>query len=129
MHAAVDSGSVDMMAHVLELGVDVDERDNWTNMGYYWYGTPLLRAIEKGKTDAVRFLLEKGASTTARGHVGMTAERHVGWTALEMVKRDWVIDEIRKMVEEVGEREGKGTEEDPRSGGGSEEGIESSLSK
>ena len=106
LHAAVEGGSVDMMARVLELGADVNEWDSLTTMGYESYGTPLLRAIVKGKTDAVRFLLEKGASTTTRGHKGETA--------MEMVKGDWVADEIRKMVEEVavGEREGTGMEKE-----------------
>ena len=135
LHAAVNSGSLDMMAHVLELGAKVDERDSLTTMGFDRYGTPLLRAIANGKTDAVRFLLEKGASTTARGP---TMRGHEGKTAMEMVREDWVVDEIRKMVEEVGERgsgetekekeggekEGKGTEKErevEREGGGAEE--------
>ena len=89
------------MARVVELGADVDERDSIHTIGYECHGTPLLRAIKKGKTDAVRFLLEKGAGTTARGYNGETA--------MEMVKEHWVVDEIRKMVEEVGETEDKGT--------------------
>ena len=69
LHTAVEDGSVDMMARVLELGVDVDERDI-TTMGYEWYGKPLLKAIEKGKTDTVRFLLEKVAEHEGEGAVG-----------------------------------------------------------
>lgn len=96
LHAAVEGGNVDMMARVLELGADVDEPDGLWTMGPQVYCTPLLRAIEQGKIDAVRFLLEKGASTVKMGR-----RRE---TALQMVKNDWVVDEIRKMVEEVGER-------------------------
>jgi hypothetical protein len=108
LHAAVKGGNIDIMARLLELGVDVDEPDGLLTMGREVYFTPLLRAIEQGKTDAVRLLLEKGASTTKRGRRGETA--------LETVKRDWVIDEIRKMVEQVGERGGRGTEK-KREGG------------
>jgi hypothetical protein len=108
LHAAVDGGSIDMIAHVLELGADVDERDTVTTMGWECYGTPLLRAIHKGKTDAVRLLLENGASTTISAMIrGKQVE-----TALELVKRDWVVGEIRKMVEKVGERGPKGAEKE-----------------
>jgi hypothetical protein len=96
MHVAVDGGSLDMMAHLLELGANIDQLDSLNNMADNRYGRPLLRAIAKGKTEAVKFLLENGASTTMKGHDGETA--------MDMVKNDWVVDEIRKMVEEVGER-------------------------
>ena len=95
LHAAVEGGNLDMIAHVLELGVDVDQPDGIV-MGREVYYTPLLRAIEQGKTDAVRLLLAKGASTVKTGRRKETA--------LDMVKNDWVVDEIRKMVVEVGER-------------------------
>ena len=32
LHADVDGGSLDMMAHVLELGADVNERDSLNTM-------------------------------------------------------------------------------------------------
>ena len=96
MHVAVDGGSLDMMAYLLELGAKIDRLDSVTTMGHERYGRPLLRAIAKGKTDAVKFLLENGASTTVKGHDGETA--------MAMVREDWVVDEIREMVEEVGER-------------------------
>src|SRR2546430_14976723 len=38
LHAAVEGGSIDMMARVLELGADVNERDSLTTMGYESYG-------------------------------------------------------------------------------------------
>jgi len=102
IHVAVDSGNLEMMAHLLELGADIEQLDSLTTMGQDRHGTPLLRAIAKGKTDMVRFLLENWASTTAKGHSGETP--------MKMVREDWVIDEIRKIVEEVGERGPKRTE-------------------
>jgi hypothetical protein len=39
LYAAVEGGSVDMMARVLELGMDVDELDNIETMGWECYGT------------------------------------------------------------------------------------------
>lgn len=95
LHAAVEGGNLDMIARVLELGVDVDQPDGIA-MGREVYYTPLLRAIEQGKTDAVRLLLAKGASTVKAGRRKEMA--------LDMVKNDWVLDEIRKMVVEVGPR-------------------------
>jgi hypothetical protein len=52
-----------------------------------------------GKADVVRFLLENGASTTKK----------TSWlkveTALDMVKNNSVSNEIRQMVEDIGERD------------------------
>lgn len=66
-------------------------------MGYPSCGTPLLRAIKRGKVDAVRFLLENGACL-----MKTTAAR--GLTALELARKKGVLDEIREMVEEVSRR-------------------------
>jgi hypothetical protein len=48
------------MARVLELGADINEGDDMLKTGFPTYGTPLLRAIKTGETEAVRFLLERG---------------------------------------------------------------------
>lgn len=48
-----------MMARVLVLGADVEEWDCIIIMGMSVIGTPLLRAIKKGKVDTVKFLLLK----------------------------------------------------------------------
>ena len=98
MHAAVKGGSLVMMARVLELGVDVDELDCVDTIGWPCFGTPLLRAIKTGRTEAVRFLLERGADITKRGHGGETA--------LEMVRREKIVGEIKELVETAVEKEG-----------------------
>jgi hypothetical protein len=72
MHAATASGRVSAMAPVLELGADINEGDCMLKTGFPTYGTPLLRAIKTGKTEAVRFLLERGASTTKTWYDGLT---------------------------------------------------------
>ena len=48
LYAAVEGGNVAMMAHVLELGADVDELDSIETMGWECYGTLLLRVIKRG---------------------------------------------------------------------------------
>jgi hypothetical protein len=122
MHSAVNGGSVDMIARLLELGANVEEKDTLMTMGHDRYGTPLLRAVAKGKVDAVRFLLENGASVTKKSQLKElgSALSGEGETALELVKKDWVDDEIRKLVEEVGERQVVGTQKelDAREQGG-----------
>jgi len=99
LHAAVEGGSIAMMAHLLKLGVDVDQTDSYWQMGLPVYKTPLLRAISNGKADVVKFLLENGASTTKKT-TWLKVE-----TALDMVKNNSVSNEIRQMVEDIGERD------------------------
>jgi ankyrin repeat protein len=70
MHAATASGRVSAMARVLELGADINEGDCMFKTGFPTYA--LLRAIKTGKIEAVRFLLERGASTTKPGYDGLT---------------------------------------------------------
>ena len=72
MHSATKNGEISRMARVLELGADINEKDDMLKTGYPTFGTPLLRAIKTRKTEAVRFLLERGASVTAPGHDGLT---------------------------------------------------------
>jgi hypothetical protein len=42
LHAAVQGRSIAMMAHLLKLGVDVDQRDSYRNIGIPVYNTPLF---------------------------------------------------------------------------------------
>jgi ankyrin repeat protein len=100
MHAAAGEEKIEMMAHLLKLGVDVDQRDTYRTMGFPCYDSPLLRAMDLGKPRAVRFLLDHGASTLRKlpGPIG------TGMTAMDLAERGQIVDEIRKMVKEVGER-------------------------
>ena len=68
MHAATVGRRVSAMACVLELSADINEGDDMLKTGFPTYGTPLLRVIKMGKTEAVRFLLERGASVTKPGY-------------------------------------------------------------
>jgi ankyrin repeat protein len=99
IHAAVAGGKVEIMTRLLELGVNVDEGDSLFTMGDECFVTPLLRAIHRGNVGAAKLLLENGAGTTIKGN-----PMRGGETAIELVKGDWVNEEIRKLVEEVGER-------------------------
>jgi hypothetical protein len=92
MHAAAGEPNIETMAHLLELGVDLDERESMT-LGRPSYGSPLLRAMFSAKHQAVRFLLDHGASTLS----GVPA-------VVDLSNTDRIQDEIRKMVIEVGER-------------------------
>jgi len=97
VHAAVKGGSLEMIIHVLELGGCVDECDSFNTMGRGSCGLPLLRAIEEGKMEAARLLLDKGADCKMK-------RQRDGMTALEMVKEDWVLSDIRCLVEEAEDR-------------------------
>jgi ankyrin repeat protein len=104
LHAAVEGKSHDMLAHLLNLGVDVDQKDSYQTMGLPLYTTPLLRAIVRGKPDAVKFLLDNGAKTMKRVPPFYRTPFSRSKTALDLVKEDGVSIDIRAMVEEVGER-------------------------
>jgi hypothetical protein len=111
MHAAAEGENIEMMAHLLKLGVDIEQRDRYKTMGYPSYGSPLLRAMVLGKPRSVRFLLDHGASTLKK----LPALNDAGMTAMDLVEKGSTTDEIRKttkeitggiqkMVKEVGER-------------------------
>jgi ankyrin repeat protein len=74
LHAAAGNSaagdSIPMMAHLLELGVDVNGSDKLR--GAYQRGTPLHHAVNSGCIENVRFLLEKGADPHIRGPWGTT---------------------------------------------------------
>jgi ankyrin repeat protein len=55
IHAAVEGENIEVMEHLITLGVDVDQEDSYKTMGLPRYGTPLLRAMCLGKSRSVRF--------------------------------------------------------------------------
>ncbi|KAI9794097.1 MAG: hypothetical protein M1833_000462 [Piccolia ochrophora] len=74
LHAAAisveDAGRIPMMAHLLELGVDINGSDDvW---GPYRRGTPLHHAVAEVHLEKVRFLLENGADPHLKNDWGMT---------------------------------------------------------
>lgn len=91
VHAAVQGGSVEMVEHVLDLGANVNERDGLETMGFYFCGTPLLRAINMGRVDLARILLGHGADATVKGRECLSA--------LDLVKSDDVTVEMRELIE------------------------------
>jgi hypothetical protein len=97
VHAAVKGESLEMIIHILELGGCADERNHFLTMGYDSCGLPLLRAIEEEKTEVARLLLEKGADWKMR-------RSQDEMTALEKVEEDWVLSDIRCLVEEAEDR-------------------------
>jgi hypothetical protein len=111
MHAATAGGRVSAMARVHELGADINEGDDVLKTGFPTYGTPLLRAIKTGETEAVRFLLEKGASVTKPGYDGLTLLEVVrmeccgGYSPCRAHGKE-IVPEIRELVETVVKREG-----------------------
>jgi ankyrin repeat protein len=80
MHPATICGKASVMARVLELGANIDEKDDMLKTGYPTYGTPLLRAIKTRDSNAVRFLLERGANVFQPGYDG--------WTPLQVVRME-----------------------------------------
>ena len=58
LHSAAQGGNTSIINKLLSLGLDVDLKD--------LYGkTPLIIAIEKNNSDAVKFLLSKGVQKSA----------------------------------------------------------------
>ena len=93
-----------MMARVLKLGADIDEGDDIRKTGFPAYGTPLFRAIISRKTEAVRFLLERGASVTKPRYDELTTLDVVrmkccGGCIPCRVHGDKIPPEIRELVE------------------------------
>lgn len=70
LHAAAtadvkpDGERIPMMAHLLQLGVDINGTDE--SRGMAAFGTPLHHAVRWARMDAVRFLLMKGADVRVK---------------------------------------------------------------
>ena len=79
LHAAAsgqtkEPGRIEMMAYLLDLGMDINEIEHWRNPpGRHWgQGTPLHTAVRGSNTEAIEFLLERGANREARNSLGQT---------------------------------------------------------
>lgn len=72
LHTAAGMGDerIPMMAHLIELGVDVNLLD--TERVRYRHGTPLHCAVGQRKFGTVRFLLENGADLHIQDVYGVT---------------------------------------------------------
>ncbi|MCH8999656.1 MAG: ankyrin repeat domain-containing protein [Proteobacteria bacterium] len=66
LHAAAEMGSIDAVAAMLDLGIDVD-------VGSDVGATALSYAATRGRREVVALLLERGADVNARNGVGKTA--------------------------------------------------------
>lgn len=70
LHAAAvsdvkpDGERIPMIAHLLELGVDINGTDEKRGMSAF--GTPLLHAVRWGRMETVRFLLMRGADVRVK---------------------------------------------------------------
>ena len=58
LHSAAQGGNTSIITKLLSLGLDVDLKDLYSK-------TPLIIAIEKNNSDAVKFLLSKGVQKSA----------------------------------------------------------------
>lgn len=75
MLAAAAVGNMEALALLLHYGADLEERD-----GFPYFDvedkdigcTPLWQACSNGQTEAVKFLLERGAYPRAATNVGVT---------------------------------------------------------
>jgi ankyrin repeat protein len=59
LHAASEMGHLDIVQELIELGANVDAESS--KAGGKWHGTPIQRAIIKGHTAVVEYLLMHGA--------------------------------------------------------------------
>lgn len=71
LHVAADSGSVSMVSLLLDLGSDIEAKDNWAR-------TPLINAAKQNQLEVVNLLLKRGADLSPEDVDGMTA---LHWSA------------------------------------------------
>ena len=57
LHVAVESGSVEMVSLLLDLGSDIKAKDNWAR-------TSLINAAKNNRLEVVNLLLKRGADAT-----------------------------------------------------------------
>ncbi|KAL8883799.1 MAG: hypothetical protein Q9215_008010 [Flavoplaca cf. flavocitrina] len=71
LHVAADSGSVSMVSLLLDLGSDIEAKDNWAR-------SPLINAAKQNQIEVVSLLLKRGADVSPEDVDGMTA---LHWSA------------------------------------------------
>ena len=82
LRRAASKGRVEEIKRLLDLGADIETRGGFFSMGH----TPLICAIWAGEKEAVKYLLERGASPEAKDDAGDTPL----WTAVERDNKDIV---------------------------------------
>lgn len=100
LHDAVGSGSLQIVAQLLDHGVPVDVRDR---LGY----TPLIRAAIGGKRDIAWFLIIRGANVNATDIEGQTAatfaEQLKQGGVKEVLNMNHSADQFRNRFKRVGD--------------------------
>lgn len=101
LHAAAttdvkpDCERIAMMAHLLQLGVDINGTDE--SRGMAAFGTPLHHAVRWARMDAVRFLLMRGADVEAKVLRGKA-------TALDLARQTGKEELIAMVESSMGEQ-------------------------
>ncbi|KAH7400797.1 ankyrin repeat-containing domain protein [Phaeosphaeria sp. MPI-PUGE-AT-0046c] len=96
VHLAAKCGFVEILKIFFDAGVDVDVRDEFGR-------TPLLAAVlGDGMTEAIKFLLERGADPTARISGNQLAKEYIGEfmeaNALEIVAREGNVEALELLL-------------------------------
>jgi hypothetical protein len=73
LHSAAQANQVDMVAHLIKLGADVNQLDEAHVDPLYSWGTPLHHCVMRGAVDTASYLLESGADPTIQNRLGSTA--------------------------------------------------------
>ena len=95
IHIACYYGYLPLVKILLDAGVDIETRDSGHNE------TPLLKAASTGKTDVVRYLLQRGADTRAETDFGRNALVHC--QLHEKGKHGETVRVIKKWMQEHGQ--------------------------
>ena len=86
-HAAVMQNSVSKAEHIFESDIDanIDERDDRSGQ------TPLMMSVLMGRTDLVKFFLEKGADVTIPEKDGYTPVHGAGFQGRAQIMKILIV--------------------------------------